>query len=123
MLWLSTWVMAVNTTVFAVEELVLGHNFVIAGVNWAHIIQIGASVTFLVMAALILAQILKLPRIDPAWLVGRLFFANPYRAYAAGQMFVVATGIVLAGAGVIGANTIFGWWPSDAVGQDLGCEM
>jgi hypothetical protein len=115
--------MAVNTSVFAVEQFVIGHNFVVAGVNWPHIVQIGASVTFLVMAAFILAQVLKLPRIDPAWLVGRLFAASPYRIYATGQMLTVAVGIVLAGGGVIGANTIFGWWPSDAVGQDLGCEM
>ena len=123
MLWLSTWTMLLNTSIFAMEEYWLGHNALFHGVNWPHMIQIGTSVTFLVMGSLILAQVLRLrlPRIYPAWIVGRLLTANPWRAYAAGQMCVVVVGVVLVAAGTIGGNSIFGWWPADAVGSDEHC--
>jgi hypothetical protein len=122
MLWLSTGVMLVNTVAFTLEELWLGHYAILSGVNWPHLVQIGASLTFLVGGALVLAPFLRLPRFDPAWMVGRLVTTNPWRAYAVGNIAVVALGTVIGAAGILGANSVFHLWPAvGGIGSDPYC--
>lgn len=113
--------MLLNTATFSLEEWVLGHNMAMAGVNWPHVIQIGASVTFLVSAALIGARALRLPVPDVAWLIGRRWKGRPWRSYALGQMAIVLGGVALLIPAALAVSTVL---PSDVVlAQEEYCPM
>ncbi|MBI4235875.1 MAG: hypothetical protein HY688_00775 [Chloroflexi bacterium] len=120
-LWLSTYVMALNTAAFAAEEWLLGHHWVVAGINWPHLIQVGASVTFLALGVQVVAKALGLPIMDPAWLIGHRLAVAPWRAYAYGHVFTVAVGLSLVAVVALG-GLAFGVWPNGVALEELHCE-
>ena len=98
-LWLSTWVMAGSTVVIGLEEALLGHEDVVAGVNWPHLVQRGLTWTYLALLGASVALAAGWWRVDLSGMAARIVpVRNRQAARALAQLVNLTLGVGLTAA-------------------------